>query len=69
MHTFSQTTFSRAFSSTKIVGFFFIKFSLIYVRKSPIDNNPALIQMMAWRLSGDKPLSEPMTHMCVIRPH
>ena len=37
-----------------------IKFSLKYVRKGPIDNNPALVQIMAWRQSGDKPLSEPM---------
>ena len=37
-----------------------IKFSLKYVRKGPIDNNPALVQIMAWRRSGDKPLSEPM---------
>ena len=26
-----------------------IKFSLKYVRKDPIDNNPALVQIMAWR--------------------
>ena len=37
-----------------------IKFSLKYVRKGPIDNNRALVQIMAWRRSGDKPLSEPM---------
>ena len=48
-------------------------FSLKYVRKGPIDNNPALVQKMAWRRSGDKPLSEPMmislpTHICVTRP-
>ena len=50
-----------------------IKFSLKYVRKDPMDNNPALVQIMAWRRSGDKPLSEPMmvnssTHICVTRP-
>ena len=50
-----------------------IKFSLKYVRKVPIDNNPALIQIMAWRRSGDTLLSEPMmvsllTHICVTRP-
>ena len=50
-----------------------IKFSLKYARKGPIDNNPALVQIMAWRLSGGKPLSEPMmislpTHICVTRP-
>ena len=50
-----------------------IEFSLKYVRKGPIDNNPALVQIMAWRRPGDKPLSEPMmvsllTHICVTRP-
>ena len=50
-----------------------IKLSLKYMRKGPIDNNPALIQIMAWRRSGDKPLSETMmvsllTHICVTRP-
>ena len=47
-----------------------IKISLKYVRKGPIDNNRALVQIMALRRSGDKPLSEPMmvslpTHICV----
>ena len=37
-----------------------MKFSLKYIRKGPIDNNPALVQIMAWRRSGDKPLSETM---------
>ena len=37
-----------------------IKSSLKYVRKGPIDNNQALVRIMAWRRSGDKPLSEPM---------
>ena len=50
-----------------------IKFSLKYVRKVPIDNNPELVQIMAWHQPGDKPLSEPMmvsllTHICVTRP-
>ena len=33
---------------------------LKFVTKSPINNIPALVQMMAWRRPGDKPLSEPM---------
>ena len=37
-----------------------IKFSLKFVPKCLIDNNPALVQIMAWRRIGDKPLSEPM---------
>ena len=50
-----------------------IKFSLKYARKDPIDNNPALVQIMAWHRSGNKPLSEPTmislpTHICVTRP-
>ena len=50
-----------------------IEISLKFVPKGPINNIPALVQIMAWRRSGDKPLSEPMmislpTHTCVIRP-
>ena len=37
-----------------------IKISLKYVPLSPINNILALVQVMAWRQSGDKPLSEPM---------
>ena len=37
-----------------------IKISLKFVPKGPIDNKPALVQVMAWRLRGDKPLPEPM---------
>ena len=37
-----------------------IKISLKFVSKGPIDNNPALVQIMAWRRIGDKPLSEPI---------
>ena len=47
-----------------------IKTSLKFVPKGPIDNIPALVQIMAWPRPGDKPLSEPMvfrlpTHICV----
>ena len=50
-----------------------IKISLKFVPKVPINNIPALVQIMAWRRSGDKPLSQPMmdsllTHICVTRP-
>ena len=49
------------------------KIPLKFVRKGPIDKNPALVQIMAWHRLGDKPLSEPMvlsllTHICVTRP-
>ena len=50
-----------------------IKISLKFVPKGPINNIPALVQIMALRRPGDKPLSEQMmvslpTHICVIRP-
>ena len=36
------------------------KNSLTFVLRGPIDNNPASVEIMAWRRIGDKPLSEPM---------
>ena len=39
---------------------FLNKISLMFVPKSLINNIPALVQIMAWRRLGDKPLSEPM---------
>ena len=50
-----------------------INISLKFVPKGLINNIPALVQKMAWRRPGDKPLSEPMmvrlpTHICVTRP-
>ena len=32
--------------------------SLKFVPRNPIENNAALVQAMAWRRTGDKPLSE-----------
>ena len=37
-----------------------IQISLKFVPRSPIDNRPALVQVMAWRRRGDKPFPEPM---------
>ena len=37
-----------------------LRISLKFVPRGPIDNNPALVQVMAWGLTGDKPLPEPM---------
>ena len=34
--------------------------SLKFVPKGPINDSTALVQVMAWRQTGDKPLSEPM---------
>ena len=50
-----------------------INISLKLVLRGPIKNIPTLVQVMAWRRPGDKPLSEPMmvrlpTHICVTRP-
>ena len=50
-----------------------IKISLKFVPKGPINDITALVQIMAWRRPGDKPLSEAMmvsllTHIYVTRP-
>ena len=37
-----------------------MKISLKFVPNGQINNIPALVQIMAWRQPGDKPLSEPM---------
>ena len=37
-----------------------IQISLKYVLRSPIDNKPALVQVMTWCQTGSKPLSEPI---------
>ena len=68
---FADDTFKRIFLN-EIVKIS-IQISLKFVPKGPINNIPALDQIMAWRRSGDKPLSEQMmvswlTHICVTRP-
>ena len=50
-----------------------IEVPLKFVPKGSINNIPALVQIMAWCQSGDKPLSELMmvnlpTRICVTRP-
>ena len=50
-----------------------IEISLKFVPKDLINNIPALVQIMAWRRPGNKPLSESMmvsllTHVCVTWP-
>ena len=67
---FADDTFKRIFLNENVR--ISIKISLKFVPKGLINNNPALVQIMAWRRSGDKSLSEPMvvsllTHKCVIR--
>ena len=68
---FADDTFKPIFLNENIQ--ILIKISLKFVPKVSINNNPALVQIMAWRRPGDKPLSEPMmvcllTHICVTRP-
>ena len=68
---FPDDTFKRTFLNEIVI--ILIKISLKFVPYGPINNIHALVQIMAWRRSGDKPLSEPMmgrlpTHICVTRP-
>ena len=68
---FADDTFKHIFLKENIR--ISINISLKFVPKSLINNIPALVQIMAWRRPGDKPLSEPMmdslpTNICVIRP-
>ena len=68
---FADDIFKRIFFNDNV--WIFIKISLKFVPKGPISIIPALVRIMAWRRSGDKPLSEPMrvslrTHICVTRP-
>ena len=50
--------FNRIFLNENII--IFIQFSLKVVPKDPIDNESALVQVMAWCRTGDKPLTELM---------
>ena len=68
---FADDTFKRIFLNENVI--ISIKISLKFVPKGRIKIIPALVQIMAWRRPGDKPLSEPMmvrlpTHICVSRP-
>ena len=68
---FADDIFRRIFLNENVC--ISLKISLKFVPKVRINNIPALVQIMAWRRPGDKPLSEPMmisllTHIYVIRP-
>ena len=63
----------RHFADDIFKCIFLNQISLKFVPKDPINNIPALVQTMAWRRPGNKPLSEPMlvsllTNICVTRP-
>ena len=68
---FPDDPFKRIFLNENVR--ILIKIALKIVPKGPINNIPPLVQIMAWRRSGDKPLSEPvmvslLTHISVTRP-
>ena len=68
---FADDIFKRIFFNENV--WIPIKISLKFVPTGSINNISALVQIVAWRRPGDKPLSEPMminlpTHICVTRP-
>ena len=68
---FADDTFKRIFVNENVR--ILTEISLKFVPKGPINNISSLVQTMAWRRPGDRPLSEPMmvclpTHLCVTRP-
>ena len=68
---FADDTFKRIFVNENVR--ILIEISLKFVPKDSINNILALVQIMASRRPGDKPLSEPMMvclpmHTCVTRP-
>ena len=71
MATILEDSFEYVFFNENV--WILIKISLKFVPKGPISNIPALVQTVAWRRPGDKPLYEPMmvsllTHVYVTRP-
>ena len=50
---FADDIFKRIFLNENVR--ILIKISLKFVPKGPINNNPALVQIMGWRRSGDNP--------------
>ena len=68
---FADDIFKRIFLNENI--WILMKISLKFVPQGSVNNIPALVQIMAGRRPGDKPLSELMmvnlpTHICVTRP-
>ena len=55
---FADANFKRIFVNEDVR--IFIEISLKFIPKGPIKNIPALVQIMAWRRPGDKPLFEPV---------
>ena len=68
---FADATFKRISLNENVRNL--INISLKFVPKGQIHNITSLVQIMAWRWPGDKPLSGPMMvrllmHICVTRP-
>ena len=67
---FTDDTLKCIFLSENVI--ISIEISLKYVSKGLINNIPELVQIMAWRRPGDKPLSQPMVkllmHLCITLP-
>ena len=59
MAAISQKIFSDSFAEWRILHFD-SNFIEVCSYKDPIDNNPALFSIMAYRRIGNKPLFEPM---------
>ena len=58
VHHFADDTFRCTFLNENVR--ILINISLNFVPKGPINNIPALVQMMAWPRIGNKTLSEPL---------
>ena len=70
-HHFADDIFECIFMNENV--WLSLRISLKFVRKVRINNTVVLVQIMAWRRPGDKPLSEPMmisfmAHICVTGP-
>ena len=69
---FADDTFKCILLNEKV--YIFIRISMKFVPKGPIYYESALVQVMAWRQTGDKPLFEPVLkndpcHHSVPKPH
>ena len=65
MAAISQTMFLDAFLWMKPFVYWL---NFTFVPKGPIDNVPALVNIMAWRQPGNKPLSQPMVVRLLMQP-
>ena len=61
---FADDIFKRIFSNENVR--ISIKISLKFVLQSPTDNKSVLVQIMSWRRTGEKPLSETMLSLLTV---